>query len=98
MTLRSLPVLLRQAGQAAFAAAMAASASLGPRLATSASLVPLLGSCTSKRAAPLSHWPLMRASVLSRLASLSSASGEVFMSIGGVPGAAAGRAEYSTQL
>ena len=47
--LRSLLVLLRQAGKAALAAAMAASASGAPKLATSANLAPVEGSLTSKR-------------------------------------------------
>ena len=79
-----LTVLLRQAGHAALAAAMAASASAGPRLATSASLAPVAGSVTSKRLLPASHCPLMRASVFSRLGSLSRARGEVFMSMVGL--------------
>src|SRR5512140_137067 len=82
--LRSLTVLLRQAGQAALAAAMAASACWGPRLATSASVAPVLGSCTSKRAGPLTHSPLISASVLSRLGSLSRPRGAVFMSMAGL--------------
>lgn len=47
-----------------------ASASGGPRLATSASFLPLEGSSTSKRLLHATHWPLIRASVLSRLGSL----------------------------
>ena len=69
--LRSLAVLLRQAGQAALAAAMAVSASAAPRLATSARWAPVAGSVTAKRLGPLTHWPLTRASVLSRVGSVS---------------------------
>src|SRR3990167_2825901 len=82
MMLRSLAVLVFQAGQAALAAAMAASASFGPRLATSASLRPVAGSFTSKRLLPATHWPLIRPSVLSRLGSLGWARGDVFISMG----------------
>jgi len=80
--LRSFAVLAFQAGQAALAAAMAASASAGPRLATSASLAPVAGSCTSKRLVPATHCPLMSASVLSRVGSLSWARGEEDMAVG----------------
>src|SRR3989338_10766815 len=72
---RSLAVLERHAGQAALAAVMAAWASWGPRLATSARSWPVAGSCTAKRLAPVTHWPSTRASVLSRLGSLSWARG-----------------------
>src|SRR5574343_1256625 len=82
MVLRSLAVLLRQAGQAALAAAIACSVSRGPRLATSTRCWPVAGSCTAKRLAPLTHWPLISASVLSRLGSFSWARVEVFMSMG----------------
>ncbi len=87
---RSLAVFARQAGQALSAAAIAASLSAPPRLATSASFRPVAGSLTSKRAVPATHSPPMRASVLSRPASLSAAMGEVFMSIPGSSWAAVG--------
>ena len=81
MMLRSLAVLAFHAGQAALAAAIAAAASAGPRLATSASLIPVAGSKTSKRVVPLTHCPLMSASVLSRVGSLSWESGEAVIGI-----------------
>jgi hypothetical protein len=78
---RSFAVLLRQAGHAVLAVEMACSVSDAPRLATSASFRPVAGSVTSKREEPLTQMPLMRASVASRLASLSRLRGEVFMSM-----------------
>ena len=81
-TLRSLLVLPRQAGRAALAAEMACSASAAPKLATSASFAPVAGSWMSKRLLPLTHWPLIKASVLRSEGSLSKAKGEVFMSMG----------------
>lgn len=59
-----------------------ASASGGPRLATSASFLPLEGSSTSKRLLPATHWPLIRASVLSRLGSLRRERGRASVFIG----------------
>ena len=47
-----------------------------------ANLAPVAGSFTSKRLLPLTHWPFTKASVLSRVGSLSRAKGEVFMSMG----------------
>ena len=44
-----------------------------------ASLRPVAGSITSKRLVPGSHWPLTRASVLSRLGSFSRAKGDAVM-------------------
>ncbi|EWS62411.1 hypothetical protein Y695_04361 [Hydrogenophaga sp. T4] len=82
MMLRSLAVLPFQPAQAALAAAMAFSASAGPRLATSASFWPVAGSSTSKRLLPFTHSPLISASVFSRVGSFSRARGEVFMSMG----------------
>jgi hypothetical protein len=82
MAWRSLAVLARQAGQAAPAARIAASACAAPRLATCASVIPVAGSDTAKRASPAIHSPSISASVLSNAASFSVESGEVFMSMG----------------
>src|SRR6218665_1391312 len=86
MMLRSLAVLDFQGPQAAFAAAMAPSASPGPRWATWASFRPVAGSSTSKRRLPATQRLSMSPSVLSRLGSLSVARGEVFMSMARLPG------------
>src|SRR5512138_57542 len=81
MPARSLAALVRHAGQALFAASMAARVSAAPRLATSTSFWHVAGSCTGKRLAPPVHWTFTSASVLRRLASASEARGEVFMSM-----------------
>ena len=78
---RSLAALARQAGQALWAAAMAASVSAAPRLATAARCWPVAGSSTSKRASPVTQSPPISASVFSRLASFSADSGELFVSM-----------------
>ena len=50
--------------------------------ATSANFAPVAGSWMSNRVLPLTHWPLIKASVLRSEGSLSRAKGDVFMSMG----------------